>query len=154
MRKLYKCLLLSSESLFFFFINFSSISLLIIARNVNLGSTIISDKFASYLNIRKDESYLDQNGFYHFWVNHSKQFVDSYQPFIHTNGIERSWRSLRNQISSIKRTFTPKIVQQYLDTFMLKSMKSHDELYEFMLHSIYIMNNSSKLVEDLVQVDS
>ena len=126
----------------------------IIARNVNLGSTIISDKFASYLNIRKDESYLDQNGFYHFWVNHSKQFVDSYQPFIHTNGIERSWRSLRNQISSIKRTFTPKIVQQYLDTFMLKSMKSHDELYEFMLHSIYIMNNSSKLVEDLVQVDS
>ena len=32
---------------------------------------------------------------------------------------------------------------------MLKSMKIHDELYEFMLHSINIMNNSSKLVEDL-----
>jgi hypothetical protein len=69
-------------------------------------------------------------------VNHSKEFVDKYQNFIHTNTIERSWRAIRNQISSIKRTFAPKLVQEYLDVFMAKSMKSQEEFYEFMVQAI------------------
>ena len=54
---------------------------------------------------------LDELGFYHFWTNHLFEFVDKFQSFIHTNGIERSWRSLRSQIFSIKRTFKPKVIR-------------------------------------------
>ena len=123
----------------------------LILQNIAPGSVIISDKFASYVNIRRDESHLDEHGYYHFWVNHSIEFVDKHQPFIHTNGIERSWRSIRNQISSIKRTFRPKLVQEYLDTFMVKSMKTTQEFYEFMLEAIIHLNNNMEYHEEIAE---
>ena len=124
----------------------------IITKYVKQGSTIITDKFASYLNIKSNESYLDKEGFYHFWVNHSQEFVDKFQPFVHTNTIERTWRSLRNQISSIKRTFAPGHVQQYLDTFMLKALKTSEEMYELMIYIINILNNKPAVVKELAEV--
>ena len=117
----------------------------IITKYVKQGSTIITDKFASYLNI-------DKEGFYHFSVNHSQDFVDKFQPFVHTNIIERTWRSLRNQISSIKRTFAPAHVQQYLDMFMLKALKTSEEMYELMIYIINILNNKPAVVKELAEV--
>ena len=114
-------------------------------------TTLFSDKFSSYLNLKKEESYLDPYGYYHFWVNHSKEFVDRYQSFIHTNGIERSWRCVRNQISSIKRTFRPKLVQEYLDVFMIKNTKTAQEFYQFMIQVIVQLNIQSNYDEEIAE---
>ncbi len=107
----------------------------LILNNIPPGSTIMSDKFSSYVNIHRNESKLEPYGFTHYWVNHSREFVDSFQSFINTQIIERTWRSLRNSISSIKRTFTPSIIQQYLDTFVLRSRLTQKELFEFIIHA-------------------
>ena len=111
----------------------SSTLLPLIIENIPTPSTIISDKFSTYVNIRRDESRLDPYGYTHYWVNHSKTFVDEFQPFINTNSIERSWRSLRNSISTIKRTFAPTILEHYLNTFIMRSMMKENELYELLL---------------------
>ena len=103
----------------------------LIIDNVEEGSTIMSDKFSSYVNIKTNESKLEQYGFEHFWTNHSLNFVDPYQPWIHTNSIERQWRRLRNKISTIKRAFSNAIIQSYLDSFMIKTRLTHEELYLF-----------------------
>ena len=100
--------------------------------NIPTASTIISDKLSTYVNIRRDESRLDPYGYTHYWVNH-KTFVDEFQRFINTNSIERSWRSLRNLISTIKRTFTLIILEHYLSTFIMRSMMKENELYEILL---------------------
>jgi hypothetical protein len=71
--------------------------------------------------LHSNDSKLEQHGYTHFWVNHSIEFVDAIQKFIHTQNIERTWRSLRNSISSVKRTLSPAIIKGYLDTFILKS---------------------------------
>ena len=49
-----------------------------------------------------------------------QDFVDEYQSHIPTNSIERQWRKLHNQVSSIRRSFSPEIIQQYLDCFVMK----------------------------------
>ena len=64
-----------------------------IQRNVQLGSLIISDQWRGYLR-------LNSLGYLNMTVNHSAFFVDPYNPLIHTNTIERLWRSLK--------TFIPK----------------------------------------------
>jgi len=108
----------------------------IILEHIPKNSTLISDKYSAYVNIKRNESKLEQYDFNHYWVNHSETFVDKYQSFIHTNGIERQWRSLRNSISTIKRTFAPDILQSYLDTFVMKSLINKKQLYELMLYII------------------
>ena len=55
-------------------------------------------------------------------------FVDPYQPWIHTNSIEREWRRLRNKISNVKRTFSDDIIKNYLDSFVIKTMLTSEEL--------------------------
>jgi hypothetical protein len=114
-----------------------------IIENIPEEKTIISDKFSGYVNIKKDTSKLEDFNYTHFWVNHSKEFVDSTQPFIHTQNIERLWRSLRNSISSIKRAFEPDLVDDYLNTFILKTRLNEQELFEFILKAI-IMKSEKK----------
>ena len=104
-----------------------------ILKHVHKGATIMSDKMSSYVKIKKEESKLEQYGFNHMWVNHSREFVHSYVPEVHTNNIERCWRSVRNSISTIKRTFSTEIVQQYLDCFVARSHFNGNQLFVFML---------------------
>jgi hypothetical protein len=53
-------------------------------------STIFSDKYSVYVNARRKTSNLEQLlSVNHFWVNHSKLFVDKYGSNIRINNIER-----------------------------------------------------------------
>ena len=55
----------------------------IIAANVEVGSTIVSDGWAVYggvLNLQQQYNYQ--------WVNHNVHFVDPTNPIVHTQGIE------------------------------------------------------------------
>ena len=104
----------------------------------------MSDKFSSYVNIKTNQSKLEQYGFDHFWTNHSLNFVDPYQPWIHTNSIERQWRRLRNKISNIKRTFSDDIIKNYLDSFVIKTMLTSEELYLFVAYALQIQGEYQK----------
>ena len=44
-----------------------------------------------------------------------------------------------NQVSLIRKTFSPEIIQQYLDCFVVKTMLNYEELYKFMLYDIVIV---------------
>lgn len=82
----------------------------IIRQWISPGTTIISDKWRSYRD-------LDNQGFTHFTVNHSVNFVDP-DTGAHTNNIERLWRDVR---STIPRYGTRKAHSAgYLAEFMFK----------------------------------
>uniref|UniRef100_A0A158P4R1 ISXO2-like transposase domain-containing protein n=1 Tax=Tetranychus urticae TaxID=32264 RepID=A0A158P4R1_TETUR len=64
----------------------------VIQNNILPGTTIYSDCWKSYNN-------LDQYNFYsHDTVNHSKNFLNPSNKNVHTQNIERNWRSLKDHI--------------------------------------------------------
>ena len=69
--------------------------------HVEEGSQVISDKYSSHVT-RFGRSHRREEGYDHYFINHSLSFVDPIQPFIHTNNIERTWCSLRASISHVK----------------------------------------------------
>ena len=48
----------------------------------------MTDKMASYVNIKRNESEFEQYGYQHMWMNHNVEFVSSYIPEVHSNTIE------------------------------------------------------------------
>ena len=58
-----------------------------IENHVNPGSTIISDMYSVYVNSRNGESYLSTLGYDHH-INHSENYVDPVNNWVHTNNIE------------------------------------------------------------------
>jgi len=79
---------------------------------------------------------LDQLGFEHYYVNHSLTFVDPVQNFIHTNGIERIWRSLRASVSHVRRSIPKDRVHSYLHSFQFESMFEKESLYDVIIQII------------------
>lgn len=67
-----------------------------ITRNILNRTTIITDGWRGYAN-------LVRNNFIHKVVVHSENFVDPEDSTIHTNGIERVWRSLREFLPKNQR---------------------------------------------------
>lgn len=63
----------------------------ILLDNIHPGTNVITDCWKGYLNIDKD-------GFYHATVNHRYHFVNPENVRIHTQNIERVWRSLKSSI--------------------------------------------------------
>ena len=108
----------------------------IILQHSNIGATIISDQAAMYVNSRTNASLLEQYGFNHYWVNHSIEYVNSENSAIHTNNIERVWRSLKSFISHIKRPVSETILDGYIDSFVLK-YNVGDEIFGDVILSIF-----------------
>jgi len=98
----------------------SSNSLLpIITRHVAAGSTILSDKASMYVNSRTQESKLEPLGYEHYWVSHKDEWVHNLFKDIHTQNIERSWRTFKSYISTTKRTLDVPIIQSYINAFLI-----------------------------------
>jgi len=111
----------------------------ILLEHVEEGAQVISDKYSSYIT-RFDRSHLEEVGFDHYFINHSLHFVDPVQTFIHTNNIERTWRSLKASISHVKRSLTDENIHSFLDTFHFQTFFSQESLYDVfiqILMSIY-----------------
>ena len=104
----------------------------IILNHVLPGSTIYSDKMASYCS-RSGKSHLEPYGFTHFVINHSLNYVDPISPHIHTNNIERSWRSLKSFISYTKRSMAADVLETYINTFLLKINNSRGDVSRYFL---------------------
>jgi len=64
------------------------------------------------------------------------EFVDPIQTSIHTNNIERSWRSLRASISHVKRSLPRRKLQSFLDAFQFTQFFSKEALYDVLLQII------------------
>ena len=105
----------------------------IIQDHIKADSSIFKDKFSVYVNAHTNTSHLEQLGYNHSWVNHSKSFVDPVFKFINTNRIERLWRSLRAHVSHIKRAVPLEKVDHFLNSFMLKCLFGEDEFFDVMI---------------------
>ena len=104
----------------------------LIVEHVDSGSQIVSDKAATYVT-RGGRSHLEELGFEHYYINHSIEFVDPVQNFIHTNNIERSWRSLRASISHVKRSLSEEKIQSFIDTFQFFNYFTQESLYDVLM---------------------
>ena len=81
-----------------------------IYENIDRGSFVYSDCWRAYR--RLEELDID---LVHKTVNHSQHFVNRTEPDVYTNTIERSWRSLRENIPlQIGRD----AVESYIEKFM------------------------------------
>jgi len=107
----------------------------IIRKHVVSGATIYSDRFSAYFNnrVKPPASHLSVYGFRHFGINHSKHFVSEISNQIHTNTIERTWRSLKEKLKYNK----PRIeINKFISEFMFETWIPVLERYDFMINLI------------------
>jgi len=100
-----------------------------LVQHVEEGSQVISDKYSSYVT-RFGRPHIEEEGFDHYFINHSLYFVDPIQPFIHTNNIKRTWCSLRASISHVKRSLSNENIESFLNTFHFQTFFSQESLYD------------------------
>ena len=78
----------------------------ILFKYVSCKATIFTDCYSVYVNNRKTlkESMLIDYGYNHQFVDHSVEFVSNYFDHIHTNTIERLWRTIKTDIKNKRIT--------------------------------------------------
>jgi hypothetical protein len=72
----------------------------------------MSDKWKSY-------NCLEQNGYVHFSVNHSNNFVDPDDPNVHTQTVESRWNAIKRKLKR-KGTNVVKFLDEYLIEYCYK----------------------------------
>jgi hypothetical protein len=102
----------------------------LILRHVAHGSWIYSDCWSSYVHPTTRVSYLEPWGYVHFYVNHSRHFVNPVIPEIHTNTIERLWRATR----SFVRQFQPRaFFDEHLAIFYWNQVYTKEQREELLM---------------------
>jgi hypothetical protein len=86
-----------------------------------------------YVNNRTNESHIEGLGFEHFWIGHKEQWVHDIFTQIHTNNIERSWRSLKSYISGQKRTLSADILNTYINAFVAMANTDKDAFFDILM---------------------
>ncbi|XP_011864121.1 PREDICTED: uncharacterized protein LOC105560006 [Vollenhovia emeryi] len=89
----------------------------IIRRRIAPGTTIYSDCWRAYTNLKNE-------GFKHFTVNHSENFVDPITG-VHTQNIERLWRDMRSGIP--RYGIKEEHYNHYIAEFMFKRIYNYSE---------------------------
>ena len=79
----------------------------IINDHVEAGTRVITDCWASYRQLQN-----------HATVNHSLKFVDPEDRSVHTNTVERFWRSAKDFLRLRKSQCDPDTLQKNLDEFL------------------------------------
>jgi hypothetical protein len=99
-----------------------------------------------YVNSRYNISNIEQYGYQHYWVNHKEFFVSPIDNDIHTNNIERVWRSLRGSISHIRRTVPNEKIDVELSLFNFRYNNDNQILLDLFLYYstvFYLDKNTS-----------
>lgn len=102
-----------------------------ILNNIYADTIIMSDLWRGYRNI-------DILGYQHFNVNHSVEFVDRNNREIHTQNIERFWRTLKEKLPTVNsfellKKHVNRIVFEYNERF-----NNSSEKFDFYLSLIKI----------------
>lgn len=88
----------------------------LIQKFIRPGSTVYSDSWRAYNS-------LGEEGYRHWCVNHSVNFVDPIDKEIHTQNVERMWRDVKAYIR--RPGIRPKYMKQYIARYLfLKNFKN------------------------------
>lgn len=98
----------------------------IIQRHVIVGSTIHSDKFASYFH-------LNALGYDHHTVNHSEEFVS--QDGTHTQRIENLWGQLKANLAKMRGT-SEGLIAGHIDEFLYRKNHLGDDIFSVFIQHI------------------
>ena len=105
---------------------FGGVVLPIIQDNIEIGSTIYSDTFRPYFT-------LNQFGYQHQMVNHSREFVS--EDGVCTNTIECLWGEIKADLK-IRRGYNAQQISLVLDEFMYRREFREDDIFEKILEHI------------------
>lgn len=104
----------------------------IIAANVEAGSIIISDGWRAYGGIEALQQQYD-----HRWVNHKLFFVDPTDRTVHTQGIEATWRALKQGLKHLHGT-NKEMLPTYLYQYMFRRFFENEKIFQHLLEQIRI----------------
>ena len=107
----------------------------IIKKFIKPGSIIVSDKWKAYSNLNRE-------GYTHWSVNHSEEFVAADDERVHTQNIERLWQDLKEwtkRPGNVKRR-----VQQYLARYLFVKTFGKNCLHEFLHQAALLYPHASK----------
>jgi len=108
----------------------------LVKKHVPPGSTVFSDAAASYVNLHRPASHLNRYGWYHFWINHSDNYVHEKLPFVCTSKIESTWGQMKQKYCSLNATSDPVTIGEYLDNFLAHTIMKKEKLYDFTLQCL------------------
>ena len=99
----------------------------IITKYILPGSVIVSDCWTAY-------NTLSEEGYQHWRVNHSLNFVDPEDKAIHTQNIERLWRDVKEFVRrpGIRSTYLKQYIARYL---LLKNVPKKLHLHTFLVEA-------------------
>ena len=107
----------------------------IIKKFIKPGSIIVSDKWKAYSNLNRE-------GYTHWSINHSEEFVAADDERVHTQNIERLWRDLKEwakRPGNVKRH-----VQQYLARYLFVKNFGKNSLHEFLRQDALLYPHASE----------
>lgn len=93
----------------------------VIRRRVAAGTTIMTDGWRSYRNLSR------HNGYNHFVVNHSVNFVDQTDRNVHTQNVENQWKHLKGWLKKKGSNLGPNI-SDYLFEYWFK--RKNDDAFD------------------------
>jgi len=104
---------------------------------------LISDSYSTYINNRSNpkQSQLSGYGFNHQVINHSEAFVDPLDNSIHTNNIERVWRSFRKLIGRTRRPIKERNINKYISTYMFQQNIPYEMKLDFFIDVLHYIND-------------
>lgn len=104
--------------------------------HVKERSIIYTDCYSVYVNTRNviPTSKLQEYGYIHKFVNHKYTFVNEKFPNIHTNTVERLWRSLKEHT---RRHKVRKLYKLCIARFYFHQMLTEKEQIEYIVKSLH-----------------
>jgi len=104
----------------------------LIQLHIPQGSKIYTNRFLAYWNNRTfpHTSYLEPYGYQHLGINHSQHFVSTIDNTIHTNTIERVWRSIKEKFRNNKPRTN---VNRHISEYMFEAWVKPEFRYQFVL---------------------
>lgn len=94
----------------------------VIKRRVREGTTIMSDMWRAY-------NTLENEGYIHYTVNHSENFINPANATIHTQTIESFWSALKKKLRA-KGTNIRVHIDEYLLEYMYRKKFRGQDLFE------------------------
>jgi len=91
---------------------------------------------ASYVNTRTNQSHIEPLEYEHYWISHKEMWVHDLFPSIHTNNIERSWRSLKSYISKQKRSLSAAVLDSYINAFVAMANSDQNSYFDIIMDII------------------
>ena len=117
------------------------------------GSIIFTDAHSSYCTLQNATSKLTQYGFYHFWINHSAEYVHTKYPFVTTAAIERQWLHMKSLFKCLTHQSEIVEMERCLQTYCLRTMLKNFKIYSFTLrrvkefHSYYLQKYLDRQID-------